>query len=264
MAELFWLSDEPWAAIEPLLPKNQPGARRVDDRRVISGILHVLKTGCRWCDCPADVRSARRRSTTASTAGRGGASGELLDALVKAGGWAKHRDRQHLHQGAALGVRRKRGARAQAIGRSRGGQTTKVHALTDVIGRPCALMLTPGNVGDVTAAPALLEAPGRMRLCSPTRAMTPTGCAADCAKSGTVPVIPGKRNRKRTIRYDQAPLPRAPPRSRTPSAASRTSAASPPATTSSPPTSSQPSRSPPPSPSGADRVQTLAPAMIVA
>ena len=54
MGALFWLSDEQWAAIEPRLPKNQPGARRVDDRRVISGILHVLKTGCRWCDCPAD------------------------------------------------------------------------------------------------------------------------------------------------------------------------------------------------------------------
>ena len=51
---LFWLSAEAWAAIEPHLPKNQPGARRVDDRRVISGILHVLKVGCRWCDCPTD------------------------------------------------------------------------------------------------------------------------------------------------------------------------------------------------------------------
>jgi transposase len=39
--------------MEPYLPKNQPGARRVDDRRVISGILHVLKTGCRWRECPA-------------------------------------------------------------------------------------------------------------------------------------------------------------------------------------------------------------------
>ena len=33
----FWLSDRAWGAIEPLLPNNQPGARRVDDRRVISG-----------------------------------------------------------------------------------------------------------------------------------------------------------------------------------------------------------------------------------
>ena len=54
MSRLFWLNDEAWAAIEPHLPKNQPGARRVDDRRVISGIVHVLKTGCRWKDCPAE------------------------------------------------------------------------------------------------------------------------------------------------------------------------------------------------------------------
>ena len=53
MAREFWLSDRQWAAIEPLLPKNQSGAHRVDDRRVISGIVHVLKVGCRWQDCPA-------------------------------------------------------------------------------------------------------------------------------------------------------------------------------------------------------------------
>ena len=53
MAGEFWLSDRQWAAIDPLLPKNQSGAHRVDDRRVISGIIHVLKVGCRWQDCPA-------------------------------------------------------------------------------------------------------------------------------------------------------------------------------------------------------------------
>lgn len=58
MSRLFWLSDIQWAAIEPYLPKNQPGARRVDDRRVISGIIHVLKTGCRWCDCPPEYGPA--------------------------------------------------------------------------------------------------------------------------------------------------------------------------------------------------------------
>lgn len=52
MAGEFWLDDQQWAAIEPLLPTNQPGARRTDDRRVISGIIHVLKVGSRWQDCP--------------------------------------------------------------------------------------------------------------------------------------------------------------------------------------------------------------------
>ncbi len=34
--------------------RNKPGARRKDDRRIISGIFHVLKSGCRWQDCPED------------------------------------------------------------------------------------------------------------------------------------------------------------------------------------------------------------------
>ena len=59
MSDLFWLSDEAWHAIEPHLPKNQPGAPRVDDRRIISGILHVLKIGCRWRDVPAEYGPAK-------------------------------------------------------------------------------------------------------------------------------------------------------------------------------------------------------------
>ena len=54
MRELFWLGDEAWTVIAPLLPTNQPGAHRVDDRRIISGIIHVLKSGCRWKDCPPE------------------------------------------------------------------------------------------------------------------------------------------------------------------------------------------------------------------
>ena len=50
-------------------------------------------------------------------------------------------------QRAAFGE--KRGRQIQAIGRSRGGWTTKIHALTDVVGRPYVLMLTAGNVSDV-------------------------------------------------------------------------------------------------------------------
>ncbi|MGB8900815.1 MAG: transposase, partial [Methylocella sp.] len=49
---LVWLSDEPWKTLEPYLPHGKPGKPRVDDRTVISGILHVLKTGCRWRDVP--------------------------------------------------------------------------------------------------------------------------------------------------------------------------------------------------------------------
>jgi transposase len=53
-SHLYWLSDEQWARIQPLLPTDVRGKKRVDDRRVISGIMHVLKTGCRWCDLPPE------------------------------------------------------------------------------------------------------------------------------------------------------------------------------------------------------------------
>ena len=59
MRDLFWLSDEAWAVLEPHLPKNQPGKPRVDDRRVISGILHILKTGGRWRDVPPEYGPAK-------------------------------------------------------------------------------------------------------------------------------------------------------------------------------------------------------------
>ncbi len=44
------------------------------------------------------------------------------------------------------------GAKTQAIGPSRGSQTTKIDALTDVVGRPFELILMPGDVSDVTVA----------------------------------------------------------------------------------------------------------------
>ena len=48
----FWLTEQEFARIEPLLPTDTRGKPRVDDRRVISGIVHVLKSGCRWADAP--------------------------------------------------------------------------------------------------------------------------------------------------------------------------------------------------------------------
>jgi transposase len=51
---LFWLSDEQWRRIRRHLPTDVRGVARVNDRLVISGIIHVLKTGCRWIDCPPE------------------------------------------------------------------------------------------------------------------------------------------------------------------------------------------------------------------
>jgi transposase len=52
MSSLHWLGDESWPRIEPLPPHGRRGARRVDDRRVILGIMQILRMSARWPDCP--------------------------------------------------------------------------------------------------------------------------------------------------------------------------------------------------------------------
>jgi len=143
MAHLFWLSDAQWAAIEPHFPGNQPGALRVDDRRVISGIIHVLKTGCRWCDCPQDYSPSTTIYNRFNRWSRRRFRVGLLDALATSGAVTTSTAIDSTY------------VKAQGIGPSRGGQTSKIHALTDVPGRPFAFHLTAGNVSDMKAAPVL-------------------------------------------------------------------------------------------------------------
>jgi transposase len=52
MGEGFWLSEVQFERISVCLPTDTRGVARVDDRRVISGIIHVLQSGCRWKDAP--------------------------------------------------------------------------------------------------------------------------------------------------------------------------------------------------------------------
>jgi transposase len=52
MSGQFWLSGEQVERLRPHFPKAR-GKPRVDDRRVLSGILHVLRNGLRWQDAPA-------------------------------------------------------------------------------------------------------------------------------------------------------------------------------------------------------------------
>ena len=53
MSDLYWLTDEQVARLEPHFPKSH-GKPRVDDRRVLSGIVFVNRNGLRWCDAPRE------------------------------------------------------------------------------------------------------------------------------------------------------------------------------------------------------------------
>ena len=69
----FDLSDEEWALLEPLLPKNRKSAR-VDDRRLLNAIFYVLRTGMPWRDLP-ERYGPTQQPTIGSTAGLARASG---------------------------------------------------------------------------------------------------------------------------------------------------------------------------------------------
>ena len=53
MSDLYWLTDEQMARLSPYFPKSH-GKPRVDDRRVLSGIIFVNRNGLRWRDAPRD------------------------------------------------------------------------------------------------------------------------------------------------------------------------------------------------------------------
>ena len=53
MSNLFWLTDVQMARLQPFFPKSH-GKPRVDDRRVLSGIIFSNRNGLRWCDAPRE------------------------------------------------------------------------------------------------------------------------------------------------------------------------------------------------------------------
>jgi len=82
----FWLTEAQFAKIAPHLPADMRGKARVDDRRVISGIVHVLKSGGRWIDAPSEYGP---RKTLYNRYVRWAAKGvwvNLFHALAQAGG----------------------------------------------------------------------------------------------------------------------------------------------------------------------------------
>ena len=91
----------------------------------------------------------------------------------------------------------------QVIGRSRSGRITKFHALTYVIGRLSARILTPGSFSDVTAAPALLERAGLMRHLLEGNGYNADRLCRLLREASTVPGIPGRRIRKRVFRHNK-------------------------------------------------------------
>jgi transposase len=106
--------------------------------------------------------------------------------------------RQYCGARTCFGRRRKRGQQNQALGRSRGGFSSKIHLKTDFDGLPIAFHLTGGEVSDTTQLEISLDIGPDI---TPRAAITDKGYdsaanRAACRRRGIVPVIPYRENAK--------------------------------------------------------------------
>ena len=107
------------------------------------------------------------------------------------------------NQGSSLCRRRKRGALAHGIGRTKGGRNTKLHAVCDAKGRPLVLLLTPGNVHDCKVAQRCIEAMPPAGELVADKGYDSKALRDWLAERGTTAVIPPRENRKVQYHYDK-------------------------------------------------------------
>jgi transposase len=170
------LTDAAWVRLRPLLPENgRRGKQWRDHRQVINGILWRLRVGAPWRDVPERYGPWQTCYDRFVRWRRDGTWDRLLALAQSAADAAGAIDwticidgtivRAHQH---ATGARRRRSAadraaRAthpvdEALGRSRGGRTTKLHLACDGRGRVLAVVLTPGQRHESTQLGVVLDA----------------------------------------------------------------------------------------------------------
>ncbi|MFT2214787.1 IS5 family transposase [Rhizobium giardinii] len=193
----FDLTDFEWAIIQPLLPNKPRGVPRVDDRRVINGILWRFRTGSPWADVPERYGPYNDMLQSFCAMEKGGYLGSCL-ARDRKGLRRRHRhDRQFLCSRSSACGHRKKGDRDDGcMGRSRGGLTTKIHAVVDADGRPISLDLTAGQAHDIRMAEPMLQGMRKGTILLADRAYD-TNSLRDLAKEKQAWAnIPTKQNRK--------------------------------------------------------------------
>jgi len=97
----------------------------------------------------------------------------------------------------------KKSGQNEAIGRSKGGLSTKIHALVDALGNPLAFMLTPGQAHDLEGADALLPQMAADTLLADKAFDADKRVIEPLLAAGKTAVIPPKSNRKIQRDYDK-------------------------------------------------------------
>nr|WP_107439298.1 IS5 family transposase [Streptomyces hygroscopicus] len=214
------LTDQEWELLAPLIPRAAMGRPRVEDRQVINGMVYKIRTGISWRDLPERYGPWKTVYTRFRRYAPDGVFTQALQQIQAhadaAGdiGWLVQIDstivRAHQH---AAATGRKGGAIGDepddhALGRSRGGLTTKIHLACDSKGRPLAILVTPGQRHDSVCARPLLErirvprtGLGRPR-CRPDqviadKAYSSRGFRANLRKRGIAHTIPEKTDQQR-------------------------------------------------------------------
>ena len=156
--------------------------------------------------CAAQIRQLEHHLSPVPEMERGRGLGDRSrDARRSHGGQRPLQHRQHHGSRPRLGSGRKRGTHRRALGRSRGGFTSKLHCLADALGRPLAFHLTVGEAADCKAYDTLIDLPER----APDALLADKGYDADAirtdlAERNIEAVIPGRSNRRMKIEHDRA------------------------------------------------------------
>ena len=194
----YELTDYEWAAVRPFLPNKPRGVPRVNDRRVLNGIFWVLRSGAPWRDLPETFGPYTTCYNRFVRWGRAGVWDQIMDALAETHNAAVQMIdtsvvRVHQH-GACIA-----GNSEQHMGRSRGGLTTKIHAVVDINGLPVQLGLTPGETHDNRLCSVLLNELRPRTMLLADRGYDADWIRALASEQGAWANIPPKRNRKEAI-----------------------------------------------------------------
>lgn len=204
MSDLFWLSQTQMRQIEPYFPLSH-GVPRVDDQRVISGIIFVIRNGLRWRDAPAAYgphKTIYNRFVRWSR--MGGVQQDLCSPCGTGRRAGSADDRCHASQGTSDGGKpAKKGTLRRCIGRTRGGLNSKLHAVCDGRGRPLIMLLTEGQMSDFKGAALMLDALPKTKVLLADQGYDADWFRNALADRGIAACIPSKKSRKVPIPHDR-------------------------------------------------------------
>ncbi|MGH6851692.1 MAG: IS5 family transposase [Methylocella sp.] len=202
----YALRDDQWERIKELLPgrKGSVGVTAADNRLFVEAVLYRYRAGVPWRDLPerfGDWKNVHQRFSRWAKSGvwerlfqhlAADADNEyaMIDSTIV---------RAHQH---SAGAEKKNGS-DQAIGRSRGGLSTKIHALVDALGNPLRFLLTGGEAHDLVGADHLLPGMQADLLIADKGFDADERVLQPLAKAGKAAVIPPRRHRASPRDYDR-------------------------------------------------------------